>query len=218
MSEENEQSVEALTKKIADLEAEKANLVGELKDDRQKRQQKDDEIATLQQALEEATKKNLNAADPNDVTKVVADMLAERDASMAKSNKIAAIEKFVADHKEFHPDTDTTGKRREALVEALKRFNTDGLKTVDEFYAVIRDAHRLLVPDTGTQPSGEEEQPNPYSSTPSPSITPKVAEDKEVTPEEKKLYEKNGWTKERYIELRAKNPTYMANLLKLAQS
>ena len=207
---------EELTKKIAESETALQNVVGELKEDREKRRLLSEENETLKKALEDATKVNVTQTPPDIATvveSIVKQTLGQRDASVAQSNKVAAIEKFVTDNKEFSPANDVTGKRREALENAIRRFNTDGLSTTDEFLAVIGDAARLL--GTNTVPQTSSEIPSPYSSTTRSSITPNVADDRDLAPEEKKLIERNGWTKERYIALKTKNPEYMQNLVNL---
>lgn len=207
---------EELTKKIAESETALQNVVGELKEDREKRRLLTEENDVLKKALEDATKVNATQTPPDIATvveNIVKQTLGQRDASVAQSNKVAAIEKFVAENKEFSPANDVTGKRREALDNAIRRFNTDGLSTTEEFLSVISDAARLL--GTNTVPQTSSEIPNPYSSTIRTSITPNVADDRDISPEEKKLIERNGWTKERYVALKAKNPEYMQNLVNL---
>lgn len=214
---EQKQEIERLTQEIATLQTEKVNLVGELKEDRIKRQEKDDAIAELQNALKEATEAAARKGDAPDVAAVVKTVLAEelstREASKAKSNQVAAIERFVNEHKEFHQDNDPTGKKREALETAVKRFNTNGLVEVEDFISVIADAARLLGVDTAPKVPGENEVPNPYSSTNRTSITPKLADDTDLTAAEKKLIEQNGWTKERFMKLKGKMPSFIESLV-----
>lgn len=208
------EQVEELKSKIAALETEKANIVGELQDDRKKRQDLQEEVNLLKTSLEDATKKNLESTDPKDVLQTVSALLdqklGERDASVAKGNKTAAIERFVNENKEFHPENDTTGKRREALENAIAMFNTGGLVSESDFYQVVKNAHRVL--GGNTTPSDPAPQ-NPYSSTSPSSTDPKPSGDPELSAGEKRLIEKNGWTKDRYLALKAKNPGYMEKLV-----
>lgn len=219
MSEITKEEIEALTKKIADGEAALNNVVGELKEDREKRRLLTEENEVLKQALEQATKANLATNLPDDLAKVVEaaveQKLSQRDASSAQSNKIAAVEKFVAENKAFHPENDTTGKLREALENKLKQFNTQGLYSSEDFYTVIKDAASLLGVNTTPQPSSE--IPNPYSSMSRSPITPTAADTTDISPLEKKLIERNGMTKESFLNLKAKNPAYINNLLNLMQ-
>lgn len=211
--EELQKEIERLTQEIATHKAEKDNLVGELKEDRTKRQEMNSKIDELQKALTEATQKAATAGTQPDVAEVVNAVLNDRDASRAKSNKVAALERFVNEHKEFHDDNDPTGKKREALETTLSRFNTEGLTEVDDFYSVIGDAARLLGANTAPQAGGEKTQENPYSSTPKQSLTPKVTDDSDLDARELKLIEQNGWTKERYVKLKEKMPAYVQSLL-----
>lgn len=219
MPENTTEGVEELTKKIAEKEAALSNVVGELKEDREKRRLLTEENDLLKKALEDATKANVNPQLPDDIAKVVEaaveQKLSQRDASSAQSNRVAAVEKFVAENKAFHPENDVTGKLREALDNKLKQFNLNGLHTSEEFYTVIRDAASLL--GVNTTPQTSSEIPNPYASTPRSSITPNAADDKDVSPLEKKLIERNGMSKESFLALKAKNPAYINNLLNLMQ-
>lgn len=219
MPEIKQEQVDELTQKIADGEIALNNVVGELKEDREKRRLLSEENDLLKKALEDATKVNLNTQAPDDLAKVVEAAIeqkfSQRDASSAHGNRVAAVEKFVAENKAFHPENDVTGKLREALENKLKQFNTQSLYSSEEFYTVIRDAASLL--GVNTTPQTSSELPNPYSSTTRSSITPNATDDKDVSPLEKKLIEKNGMSKESFIALKAKNPAYINNLLNLMQ-
>lgn len=214
-----EENIEELKNKIATITQEKDNVVGELKDDRQKRSKMQEEIDELKELLKSATQANAQVPVAGDVASLVEQAiekkLVERDASVAKSNRVAAIDRFVNNNKAFHPDNDTTGARREALENKLRMFNTDGLKSVDEFYKVVVDAAKLL--GTDTVPTNHEYvEEVPGTSTAPAHHAPRVARDGEVSVEEKKLYESNGWTKEKYLALKANNPEFIRTLLKAA--
>lgn len=208
------EQIEDLKAQIATLTTEKENVVGELKEDRTKRQELQEQVETLQKALEDAVKANAAKQDPNDIATTVQQLLdqklSERDASIAKGNKVAAIERFVSEHKEFHPENDTTGKRREALENAMKRFNTAGLISEADFYAVVKDAARLL--GTDTVPTDPSEKPD-IPSGPTSSGEPKTVDVSGFTEQEKKLMEKNGMSPERFKALKEKNPNYIQDLL-----
>ena len=92
-------------------------------------------------------------------------------AKNLQSGEVLLLENLRYYDAETHPDNDPTGKKREALEDAMNCFNTTGLNSLDEFYAVIKDAARLLDTNTVSQTS-EETVANPYSSTPQTSITP----------------------------------------------
>lgn len=212
------EKIEELTNQIANLTKERDNVVGELKEDREKRQEMQTQIEELQEALTSATQANNQKPEDKDTATLIEQLLeqklGERDASVAKGNKQAAIERFVNENKEFHDENDTTGKRKEALVNAIARFNTSNLKTVDEFYSVVKDAARLL--GSNTEPSNPSESKPEVPSGPGASSQPKVVDVSGLSDGEAKLIEKNGWTKEKYLSLKQKNPAYMANLVNIA--
>lgn len=208
-----QKEAEETTQKIAKLEEEKSNLVGELQEDRKARQELKEKIGVLETKLTEKGE----TANPEDTKteEVVEKILAAKDASRAKNNKVIALEKFVTENKEFHPDNDTGGIRRAALEEKLARFSTDGMTEIEDFNSVIRDAEALLGRiDTTPKTPTETEVANPYSSTSQSTITPQLAPDKDLTPKEQKIMEQAGFTKEKYLEIKAKNPSLVNGLLK----
>lgn len=138
--------------------------------------------------------------------------LLEREASNAQANKTTAFEKFVTDNKEFHPENDTTGLKRDALKKKFAQFSTDGLKTIDEFYSVIGDAKILLMGnDSKSETSMGTKIPNSHVPTPRNGTPP--AKDDELTPKELKLAETTGRTKEQILKLKLKHPDLIRDLL-----
>lgn len=205
--------IDELQKQIAQLTKEKDNVVDEIKQDRQKRQALEEQLALAQKALTEMVP--APAAPAQDVKTVVEQLLdqrlSEQRASVAKGNKLTAIERFVNDNPAFKPENDTTGKLREALETKLAYFNTSNMETVEQFYTVVRDAASLLgVNTTPTNPAGT---PAPYASTPSSIISPRPAGDNGLSEVENRLLQQTGMTKERYIQLKAKMPDTIADML-----
>lgn len=180
-------------------------LVEELKQERKKKQELAEELA----------RKNnppAPAPEPSQIEKEVEAVLAKKEASKAQANKSAAFEKFISLNKEFHPENDPTGLKRQALETKFNRFNLQGVIEERDFFDAIKDAHRLLG-GTDTPPVISKEIPNPYSTTPTPTPTPTPAPDGDLTPKEKKLMEKSGWTKEKLLKLKADKPDYLESLL-----
>ena len=204
-----------LSNQIAQLTQERDNVVGEIKEDREKRKALQEEIDALKASQQ------VKATDPaqpavNDVAeivkKTVEQTLAERDASIAKSNKVTAVEKFVSEYPAFNAENDPTGKMREALEGKLSMFNTANLKSEEEFYSVVKDAARLLGVDTAPTNSGEKPVA-PYASTSKSTSAPRVASDTSITDKEAHLIEQKGLTKERFLELKQKNPEMLERIL-----
>lgn len=209
--EQTEVKTEELEKEIAALKVTNSGLVEEIKTDRTKRQDLVEEI----KGLKEEPKTPVVETPETDVATQVNKVLAERDASRAKANKKAALEEFVAGNKEFHPENDPTGLKREALEKELGGFNLDGVVEVKDFVSVIGKAKALLSGiDTAAQTPPEKEIKNPYSSTPQTPITPEPVEDKNISPTEKKVMEQAGMTSEKFLELKEKMPAYINKLVR----
>ncbi len=209
-----EKEAEETTQKIAKLEEEKNNLIGEIKDDRKARQELKEKIEVLEGKIKEPVDTKTVTTEEDKINSVIEKTLASKEASRAKLNKDIAFEKFITENKDFSPDSDPGGLKQSALKDKLERFNTNGLTEVQDFTSVIRDAEALLVNvDTHTKTPTETVVNNPYSSTQKTNITPPVVEDKELEPKELKLIEKEGFTKERFLKLKETNPGFMRQLL-----
>lgn len=201
------------TQKIAELEKTNTNLVEEIKEDRKKRQGLEEDIGVLKTTIEQSVKTNESNPEESKIQSVVKEVLKSNDASRAKQNKTVALEKFITENKEFHSENDPTGIKREALEKKLKSFNTEGMTEVEDFVTVIGDAKTLLGQDTGSKTTTEEEVKNPYSSTSKSTPSPKEAVDQDLNPKEQKLIARNGYTKEKYLELKTKMPDFVSRLL-----
>jgi len=202
-----------LIQEIANLKSVNAGLVDELKNDRQTRQGLKDKVETLETALTQSVEAN---ADPEEdkIKDVVVGVLADKDASRAGLNKKAAIEKFVIENKEFHPENDVGGIKLAALERKLAQFSLEGVSEVNDFLRVIGEANTLLGrKDTAPESTIEKEVKNPYSSTPQSTIAPTIKEDETLTADEKRLMEQAGFTREKYLELKEKMPRYISKLL-----
>lgn len=185
------------------------NLVEELKESRLK-------LATAENLLKANAEKKPEGetkplTDDEKLDLAITKKLAEKSASDAQANKKAAFEKFVTENKEFHPDNDPTGLRRDALQKKVNQFNTEGLQTVEQFLSVIGDAKKLLLgSDTEVYTSTRKN----LDSFPTPKPDPAGRQPEVLNPKELKLAAMPGNTKEKILKLKAKNPDYLAELLK----
>lgn len=199
-----EDAKNAEDKKLEDAKKDEVikNLVEEVKDLRLKNGTYKD--------LWEGAQKATDPADP--VSQKVEEILRQKEAARAKANKEAALAKFIADNKEFDEGNDPAGIKRQALINKFEAFNTSGLTESDQFYLVIKDAQRLL---GGTDKPTVTSKENPYSSSgPGGSEIPKFkAEDSELSPKEKALMTKFGYSKEKIQNLKAKNPDFLESIL-----
>lgn len=204
-----------LIERIKQLEADKSNLVSELQDDRKKRQDIQDQVETLKEALENSIKKTTENPEEEKLARLVAEALNKKESEAAAKNKKTAFDKFLADNKEFHPENDPSGLKRIALEKKLALFNVNGLSEVDDFYSVMANAKALLGgQDTPPKTEDVKEIKNPYASTSRTTSNPTVTDsDTELDSREKKLLEQVGWTKDKYLKMKAKQPAFVASIL-----
>lgn len=149
--------------------------------------------------------------DEQKLEAIVDKRLQAQAVSNAQANKKAAFEKFIIDNKEFSPENDPTGLKRNALQEKFNRFNADGLTKVEEFLSVIGEAKTLLLGNDSSIDTTK--GTNPYSNPPKNPNNPPAKRNDELTPKELKLIAQSGTTKERIMKLKATNPEYLRNLM-----
>ena len=190
---------------IASLKADKNNLVEEVKDMRVNNRKLKEQVELLTKEPEPTPAPDTDEDKTKDIVRTV---LKEDKALRAKGNQTAAFKKFISENKEFSEDNDPTGLKREALETKLKRFNQEGLESIEDFHSVIEDANALLGGNTSSKATVVE-----TTSTPVPSNDPIPQPSKDLNPKEEKLIESIGWDKDKYLKTRAKRPDYVEDLL-----
>lgn len=145
---------------------------------------------------------------PNDIEATVQSVLQKERDKAAVTNRETAISKFRDQYKEFHPDNDPSGIKFEALSRELNNFNTTGLTTVEDFLNVLDKARRLIVKPA----EGEEERIVPDASS-KESVSPKSSIKTKLTDKENKVIKQLGWTEEKFLDLKAKQPAYVAKII-----
>lgn len=192
-------------------------VVEELKQSRQERAFYKEGFEGLTAKIEELEGKLTKApegelSEEEKQKKLIREVLNENNASSAKANKQAAIDKFIADNKEFHVDNDPTGLKKQAFLDKLSFFNLDSLDG-DKFVSAVKDAYRLAGGSDSTTQSPRDIQ-NPYSITPTNGTQLPPKKDEEFSDEEKKVMERTGISPERFKTMKEKNPDFIAGLFR----
>lgn len=188
-----------------------SNLIAEIKELRKQKQEAEEAARLAAEQKANATPETPESEEDK-IAKAVRAVLNQEKAEKAKANKQAAFERFVTSNKDFHPDNDPTGMRRQALENKLARFNMSDLNEVEDFEAVIKEAHLLLGRSDNASGSTGEIQ-NPYASTTKSSVAPEENPNAELPDAAKKLIARGSLTKERYLKLQQDNPDYLRQIL-----
>lgn len=201
-----------LKAKIVELEAAKVALTGELTDNRPKLREASEQIELLKTQLHAATEKNNANPEETKIAEVVARVLSQGEATRATNNRKTALDKFVSANKEFSPDNDPGGLKKAALERELANIKTwETAVEVDDLVGVIGKANTYLRgQDTSRQ---TETTVQPFSSSSASASQPVVIGDGDLSPQEKILIDRNDWTKERFLELKAKMPDFIEGLV-----
>jgi hypothetical protein len=184
-------------------------------------------LKNVVEELKELRKKNKELADASIITppdkepeedettkivKVFNELRKQEKEIEAKTNRQVAFEKFIAEHKEFHPDNDITGLKRQALEEKMNRFNTSDVTEIGDFYSVIEEASILLKKNDNSSNTSKEIN-NPYSSSSFPKVAPSVLKTSKLSAKEQKLVDSGQVTEERLLKLRETQPSFLRQLL-----
>lgn len=206
------QEVAQLKEKLAKLEGDLNNVVGELKTTRQAKT----DAEAARDALEAKLKENAGNGNlkPEEVAEAaVQSALKKRDQETALTNRQKAEARFKSAHKEFHPDNDPGGLKYKAIEEKLSMFSTDKLASEEDFVNLLENALTLVNPASRKNP--ESEFKNPYSvDNRNPESNRRIVSDDGLSYEEDGLIKRMGWTKEQYLKVKTKRPGYVEGLLK----
>lgn len=196
---------EEVDAKLAEAETAKSNLVVELKEERRKKQEALEAVSQTQDKPEE------NQSSTGDTRSEVERVLAEREAAEAKNNREKAIEEF-RNSSQFSEASDPGGLKFQAFERELRKFNLDSLKTVDDFKGRFKEVHQFM--DRAKGPDNE--TVNIHRGTPRNSGGDSGNNDTYVLDStEKKLLEQTGWTQDRYLKLKEKQPAFVEQQLNL---
>ncbi len=183
-------------------ETEKAGLVEELKEEKRKKQEaKDLADAALAQ----------NGDPDAKIRTTVETLLNAEKTKQIETSRAQFEESFKASNPEFEPSNDPSGIKFQTFKKILGRFNLSGLSTVSEFAEVYKDSMLILKRE---EPKTNSQSLNQNSFTPGTrSSSAQTVDNSGLTSQEEKLIESVGWTKEKYLKLKASQPAFVGSLL-----
>lgn len=208
---DSQESPEVLRAKLAEAEAAKAALTGELTDTRPKLREANETIELLKQQLQAAVQKNDANPEDQKIEAVVQRFLGNKEQQDADRNRKQAFDQFINEHKEYSSDNDPGGVKKSALEREFGNFNLTGLVETTDFKARIEKADRLLRGSTIRETENGNE---PNSSGPSSTTAIEPENSTKLSPREKEVIERNGWTEAQYLSLKTKMPGYVESLFK----
>lgn len=176
----------------------KANLVEELKAEREKKR-----LALEELERAKATREDPSSTDPEELVNRV---LQKKETESAKEAYELALAEFKRSNNEFSPETDTAGIAYSRFENELKKFNLTGLKTREEFIARLKEVKSFMSRQ-------EKDKTNFYEGTPRVGSDPAGDDNGTLSGEEAKLVKELGWDKERFLKQKEKRPAYIKQLL-----
>lgn len=184
--------------------------------------QKEQAIANLTEELKELRKKKQEAEErankqPDqiptsdlDVGKKIEEALEARKAVEIETAKTDALEEFKSKFKEFSDDNDPGGIKFTAFQKELSKFSLDGLTTKEKILNRYKDAYDFM-----NRKKAEDDEPiTPDPSIPNTPNEPNANDTVELSPNEDAVLKRMGWTKEKYLKLKAKQPEYVSSIFR----
>lgn len=197
-----EELIEMLAQKDADLqkaETDKTATVGELKDLRTKKQE-------VEAELEQARKPKDPAPDGGKSTEEQFEaFLAKKQSEEATKNKDKALADFRSSHHEFSEASDPGGIKFAAFEREMAKFNLSGLSSVDDYNGRFREVHEFM-----NRSQKPDDSISVHKGTNNNPVDPGSKNENALDADDKKLIEQLGWTQERYLAYKEKNPEYVA--------
>lgn len=213
MSEEDKKKLEeyeTLKASLADIELKLKSATGELIEGRKSRAEVEAERDALTLKLKEAEDAKNGGGQPS-TEEAVRKILKEKEGQDAVANRKTAEEAFKTQVKDFSPDNDPGGIKFSAVQAKFSKFNIDGVVKTEDFLELYAEAATLANP---SKPISRETF-TPYAATPPKSGSgPREAELNTLSSKEVDIVTRLGWTKEKYLEQKAKRPHYVESLLK----
>lgn len=195
--------VDTLKTKLETAEANVNSTVEELKELRKKKQDAED-LLKAKGALD-------SVVDPVQIARDAAlSVINEEKSNQIETTRQEFEANFKASNPEFLPANDVGGIKFAAFKKVLDRFNLSGVTKVDDLKNIYSDALTIMN-GVAYKPKTES---NPYAFSPVSRSSIQETSDGDLSPKEQKLIESVGWTKEKYLKLKARQPGYISELVK----
>lgn len=165
--------------------------------------------AVVEELKQLRLKKVQDGASTVDVDKKIADALRSEEQKQTSKNWDKAQEEFFAKNKDFHPENDPGGLKKAALDKELKFLNRDGLTSIEDLIGVLNKARTLATSNHSSNVEPVRIDPSIPRSSPEPRSAP----GNDLSPKEQRLIQQMGWTPERFIKLKLKDPDFVEKTL-----
>ena len=192
-----------LVEKIANLEQDKANLVGEIQETRAQKIARENELKNFKETI-------VKKEDNSDPEQIVERVLSKRAQEASEKNFELAKSSFKEQVKEFSKDVDQAGILFSKFEREMSKFNFNGLNTQEDYLSRLREVYEFT--NRGKQPDARIEF---HKGSPSTLGTdPHSSDGANLSSAEAKLIKEMNLSKDQFLKIKAKRPHYVANLLK----
>jgi len=207
----NKDGIEYTAEKIAELES-KAKLAEQLAAEKAKAEDALNGVVEELKELrvknrEQKPQENNNVDNEAKTRELLLNILNEERSKQSEMNRTEFEERFKSSNPEFQPANDIGGIKWNAFKQTLNRFNLSNVSGSD-LEKTYKDALRLM------RDTNDDSKNNANSFSPaSRGTNQRQVTDNDLLQEEIDLMNSVGWTKEKYLKLKASQPDYVRSLL-----
>jgi hypothetical protein len=200
---------EDVQKTLDEMKQTNENLVAELKDLRTKKQEAEQAALALLETPPDEKKEGEFDAD-----KAVEEALAKRERQSLESYLKDAEAKLRSSKSDISTDNDPGDIKFNAYKRVLSKFNIQGVKTKDEIDELLLDAYDFYKRKESKQ---DESKLNDFGGTKNNSfVKPDDTSLFGLSKSEQEIISEKGWSKEKYLKLKEKQPQFIEQLLRIS--
>lgn len=174
------------------------------------------ELRTKKTEAEKAAEELLKAPkeDDDETQKAVNKALELREQKQIESFRQQAEQEFRNSKSDIHPENDAAGIKFNAFKRELSKFSFDGLQTKQEFIERLNEVYDFYKRKNPTEDNGS--KLNKFGGTPESKTIKADESNLNLSKSEVDFITDKGWSKERYLKLKDKQPEFINQLLKQA--
>ncbi len=195
---------ESLKIKNSELETGLKNVVEEIKGLRKENSTLKDNPKQMNNTGE------LRQYSQEEIDERVRSILSESNRAAITAKRTELIEKFIRESKEFSPENDVAGLKRDAFKRKLGKFSLPLDASEDEVLETLKEASILVLNKRSNESFNN---PVDINLTPNPADTFKNQSKTTLTDAEKAAMQRVQWDEKKFLEMKAKYPELIESIL-----
>ncbi len=169
-----------------------------------------EEIKTLRKENSNLKEKSAPPVPSDDIEEKITRILEEKTNQSKVARRNELINEFILKTKEFSPENDIAGLKRDALKKKLERFSIPSNASEDEIIEMLKDASMLVLNKKIETPIVNTVD---VTINPNPSSTVRNQSGVSLDDVEKAAIQRLGWDEKKFLDMKQKYPELVSSLL-----